>query len=266
VLEFDLPASGFASMALREILKMEMKKETIEIPTPLLELNQKRPAANDLQIKETNDNPCPIKAISEHPVSEIENCGLDSPSTSGLCQASPPRKIKLESGALDEHLSMDSPLGKKVKPVAADKKPKMVKKAACPKKAKAVSKKAPAAATRKQTKKTQVKKEPAANEQPAAITKDSSEELQKNRIIVESSPSMPQLIENECFDETQTKCVKEEPGINRTRSSTFIESCAEEPAEKKIKADPEAKQKEFPSKVSKFKSIIYVDLSSDEEN
>jgi hypothetical protein len=77
---------------------------------------------------------------------------------------------------------------------------------------------------------------------------------------------MPQLIENECFDETQTKCVKEEPGINRTRPSTFIESCAEEPAEKKIKADPEAKQKEFPSKVSKFKSIIYVDLSSDEEN
>ena len=167
-------------------------------------------------------------------------------------------------------LSAEAPkkVGKKVKPVASDKKPKMVKKAACPKKAKAVSKKAPAAATRKQTKKTQVKKEPAANEQPAAITKDSSEELQKNRIIVESSPSnqMPQLIKNECFDETQTKCVKEEPGINRTRSSTFIESCAEEPAEKKIKADPEAKQKEFPSKVSKFKSIIYVDLSSDEEN
>ena len=142
----------------------------------------------------------------------------------------------------------------------------MVKKAACPKKAKAVSKKAPAAATRKQMKETHVKKEPAANERPAAITKDSSEELQKNRIIVESSPSMPQLIENECFDETQTKCVKEEPGINRTRSSSLIESCAEEPAEKKIKADPEAKQKEFPSKVSKFKSIIYVDLSSDEEN
>jgi hypothetical protein len=110
VLEFDLPASGFASMALREILKMEMKKETIEIPTPLLELNQNRPTAIDLQIKETNGNLCPIKTISELPGSEIENSGLDSPSTSGLCQASPPRKIKLESGALDKHLSMDSPL------------------------------------------------------------------------------------------------------------------------------------------------------------
>jgi hypothetical protein len=110
LLEFDLPAFGFASMALREILKMDKNEETLKNPTPLRELNQKRPAANALQIKETNDNPCPIKTISEHPVSEIENCGLDSPSTSGLCQASPPRKIKLESGALDKHLSMDSPL------------------------------------------------------------------------------------------------------------------------------------------------------------
>jgi hypothetical protein len=110
VLEFDLPASGFASMALREILKMEMKKETIEIPTPLLELNQNRPTAIDLQIKETNGDLCPIKTISEHPVSEIENCDLDSPSTSKLCQASSPSKIKLESGALDKHLSMDSPV------------------------------------------------------------------------------------------------------------------------------------------------------------
>ena len=127
-------------------------------------------------------------------------------------------------------------MDKKVKPVAADKKPKMVKKAACPKKAKAVSKKAPAAATRKQTKKTQVKKEPAANEQPAAITKDSSEELQKNRSVLESCTSnqMPQLIKNESLEEPQTKCIKEDPGISRTRSSTFIDSCVEEPAKKKI--------------------------------
>ena len=82
MLEFDLPASGFASMVLREILKMEIKKETIENPTPL----------------------------REHPVSETENCGLDSPSTSGLCQASPPSKIKSEPGALDKHLSMDRPV------------------------------------------------------------------------------------------------------------------------------------------------------------
>jgi hypothetical protein len=110
VLEFDLPAFGFASMALREILKMDKNEETLKNTTPLRELNQKRPAANDLQIKETNDNPCPIKTISEHPVSEIENCDLDSPSTSKLCQASSPSKIKLESGALDKHLLMDSPV------------------------------------------------------------------------------------------------------------------------------------------------------------
>ncbi len=110
MLEFDLPAFGFASMALREILKMDKNEETLKNTTPLRELNQKRPAANDLQIKETNDNPCPIKTISEHPVSEIENCGLDSPSTSGLCQASPTSKIKSEPGTLDKHLSMDRPV------------------------------------------------------------------------------------------------------------------------------------------------------------
>jgi hypothetical protein len=77
---------------------------------PLLELNQNRPTAIDLQIKETNGDLCPIKTISEHPVSEIENCDLDSPSTSKLCQASSPSKIKLESGALDKHLLMDSPV------------------------------------------------------------------------------------------------------------------------------------------------------------
>ena len=110
VLEFDLPAFGFASMALREILKMDKNEETLKNPTPLRELNQKRPAANDQQIKETNDDLCPIKTISEHPVSEIENSGLDSPSTSGLCQASPPSKIKSEPGTLDKHLSMDRPV------------------------------------------------------------------------------------------------------------------------------------------------------------
>jgi hypothetical protein len=70
---------------------------------------------------------------------------------------------------------------------------------------------------------------------------------------------MPQLSVDEILKEPQTKCIKEEPGIRRTRSSTLIESCDEEPAEKKIKADPDAKP-------SNFKSIIYIDLVSDEEN
>ena len=68
------------------------------------------------------------------------------------------------------------------------------------------------------------------------IKLDSSEELQKNRNVAESSLSnpIPQLSVNECLDESQTKCVKEEPGIRRTRSSTLIESCIEEPAKKKF--------------------------------
>jgi hypothetical protein len=147
----------------------------------------------------------------------------------------------------------------------------MVKKDACPKKAKAVSKKTPAAATRKQMKETQVKKEPAANVQPASVTKNSSEELQNNRIIVDCSTSnqMNQLTVNECLKEPLTKYIKQELGIRRTRSSTFIESCDEKPTKKKIKADPDTsdtKQKEFPSKVSNFKSIVHIDLSSDEDD
>nr|CAH0108172.1 unnamed protein product [Daphnia galeata] len=51
------------------------------------------------------------------------------------------------------------------------------------------------------------------------------------------------------------------PDISRTRPST-IKACIEEPLKKKIKADPDAK----PSNLSNFKSIIYIDLSSDEEN
>jgi hypothetical protein len=109
-----------------------------------------------------------------------------------------------------------------------------------------------------------VKKEPAANEQPSTITKHSSEELQTNRVVVERStsnlmPTSPPLSVNESLEEPQTKCIKQEPGISRTRSSTLIESCAEEPAKKKIKADPDAKP-------SNFKSIIYIDLASDEDD
>jgi hypothetical protein len=68
------------------------------------------------------------------------------------------------------------------------------------------------------------------------IKLDSSEELQKNRNVAELSMSnqMPQLSVNESLEEPQTKCIKEDPGISRTRSSTFIESCVEEPAKKKI--------------------------------
>ena len=72
---------------------------------------------------------------------------------------------------------------------------------------------------------------------------------------------MPQLKVNECLNEPQTKYVKQEPGISRTRPST-IKACVEEPLKKKIKTDPDAKT----SNLSNFKSIIYIDLSSNEED
>jgi hypothetical protein len=98
-------------------------------------------------------------------------------------------------------------------------------------------------------------------QQSSKITKDSSEDPLKNRSVAELSLSnqMPQLSVDEILKEPQTKCIKEEPGIRRTRSSTLTESCDEEPAEKKIKTDPDAKP-------SNFKSIIYIDLASDEED
>ena len=97
-------------------------------------------------------------------------------------------------------------------------------------------------ATKKPSKDPQVNKEPEANVRPASITKDSPEELQKNRSFLERSTSnqMSQLSVNEILDEPQTKCIKEEPGIIGTRSSTPIKSCVEEPAKKKIKADLDA--------------------------
>ena len=193
MLEFNLPAISFVSMALREILKVDRDK------TESGTLG-KQPS---------------IDSLVEQPI----------PCPSSTSESIQPKEIPLEKTGTIQNLPP---------------------------------------ATKKPLKETQVKKEPAANERPASNTKDSPEELQKNRSVLEISTSnlMPQLSVNECLQGTQTKCVKEELDIRRTRKSTLIKSCAEEPAEKKIKADPDAK----PSKLSKFKSIIYIDLLSDEED
>ncbi len=215
--------------------------QKIKNQTPLREpfTSQECPAAKD-------DNLC---RINEQPVSEINNSVLHS--------SSPLRKIKLESGTLDKQPSMGSLVEQPIPcpPSTSECQPKEIPLE------KTVTIQNLQPATKKPFEEPQVKKEPAANEQPAAITKDSSEELQKNRSVLELSTSnqMLQLIKNESLEETQTKCVIEEPGIRRTRSSTLIESCTEEPAEKKIKADPDAKP-------SNFKSIIYIDLALDEEH
>jgi hypothetical protein len=196
--------------------------QKIKNQTPLREpfTSQECPAAKD-------DNLC---RIDEQPVSEINNSVLHSPS--------PLRNIKLESGTLDKQPSMDSLVEQPIPcpPSTNECQPKE----SPIEMTDTIQNLQPA--TKKPCEEPQVKKEPAANEQPAAITKDSSEELQKNRSVLESCTSnqMPQLIKNESLEEPQTKCIKEEPGISRTRSSSLIDSCVEEPAIKKIKADTDA--------------------------
>jgi len=111
--------------------------------------------------------------------------------------------------------------------------------------------------------------EPAIFENLPPATRE-TEELQKNQIILElrtCQRSQPTV--NGYLKEPQTNVKKEQPGISQTHSSKFIESC-EEPVEKKIKIDHTTNTEEVsiiqPIKVSKFKSIIYIDLTSDQED
>jgi hypothetical protein len=91
VLEFNLPTFAFASMALREMLKMNI---TNTYEDNQLDRSLKRPlAANEIiinqpQVQKTDENPCRITA--------------PTPETSELCQASQIRKIKLESDTVDK--------------------------------------------------------------------------------------------------------------------------------------------------------------------
>jgi hypothetical protein len=209
--------------------------QKIKNQTPLREpfKSQEFPAAKD-------DNLC---HIDEQPVSEINNSVLHSPS--------PLRKIKLESGTFNKPPSMDSLVEQSI-PCAPSTSESQTKEIPL-EMTETIQNLQPA--TEKSSEDPQVKKEPTANVQPVLITEHSSEELQKNRSVLQRNTlnQMPQMRVNEILEQEE----EEEPCISRTRSSTLIESCVEESAKKKIKADPDAKP-------SKFKSIIYIDLSSEE--
>jgi hypothetical protein len=232
VLEFNLPTFAFASMALREMLKMNIMNShednqldrSLKQPSPL-------PAngiiINQPQIQKTDEKSCRITA----PTPETNNFFLGSraaSATNELSQSSPLRKIKLESDTLDKQPPIISSVEQPT---------------SCPSSNSESQLNLPL-------------------EQPVIIDNlsSSSREKFKNfkvKLEQENFNLMPQLRVNECSKEPQTKCVKEEPVINRTRPSTPIESCVEKPAKKKIKTDPDAKP-------SNFKSIIYIELSSDE--
>jgi hypothetical protein len=111
-----------------------------------------------------------------------------------------------------------------------------------------------------------LKGEPGTSKQ-SAIATDFAEELQKNQIVLQPRTCQkPQPIVNECLKEPHTN-VKVESGICQMHSSTFTESC-EEPEKKKIKLDTDQEEVLIiqSCKCSKFKSIIYVDLISDQED
>ena len=221
-------------MALREMLKMNIMNsyEDNQLDRSLKRLSPlaaKEIIINQPQIEKTDENPCRITA----PTPETNNFSLGSraaSATSELSQTSPLKKIKLESDTVDKQPPINSSVEQPT---------------SCPSSNSESQLNLPL-------------------EQPVIIDNlsSSSREKFKNfkvKLEQENFNQMPQLRINECSKEPQTKCIKEEPGIRRTRSSTLTESCDEEPAEKKIKADPDAKP-------SNFKSIIYIDLVSDEEN
>jgi hypothetical protein len=255
VLEFNLPTFAFASMALREILKMDI---TNTYEDNQLDRSLKRPLAayeiiiKQPQIKKTAENPRRITA----PTPETNNfflCSRAASATSELSQASPLKKINLESDTVDKQPPINSSVEQPTSCPSSNSESQLN----LPLEQTATIENLPSSSPEK-FQKLKVKLEQENFQQSSTITKDSSANPLKNRSVAELSLSnqMPQLSVDEILKEPQTKCIKEEPGIRRTRSSTLIESCAEEPVKKKIKADPDAK----PSKVSNFKSIIYIDL------
>ena len=98
--------------------------------------------------------------------------------------------------------------------------------------------------------------------QPEENTLEMTDTIQNLQPATKKPSEEPQ-VEDEATANVQPALITEhsleEPGISRTRSSTLIESCVDEPAKKKIKTDPDAKP-------SKFKRSIYMYLPSGEED
>lgn len=305
VLEFSLPAFAWGTMALREILKMDMTAELRKsskgfhsTKTKLkkqVRLNkvcpkQKRPsplATNEAvedQIKETKEKSC----MTDPPLSESSKSFLEINQNRLESAASPLSKgktLKPESGTVEKQPSIDNesfeePLQTNriaEKPVASKQLVEQRKnqhQESTSESREFEQKGTPATienqtpATREPFEKPLLKEEPWTSKQSAPIATDFVEELQKNLIVLQPRTcQMSQPIVNECLKEPQTN-VKIESGICQTPSSTFTESC-EEPEKKKIKLDTDQEEEVLiiqSYKGSKFKSIIYIDLISDQED
>ncbi|EFX80697.1 hypothetical protein DAPPUDRAFT_318409 [Daphnia pulex] len=254
---------------------------------------QKRPSplatkeAVEDQIKETKEKSC----MTDPPLSESSKSFLDinknrlESATSPLSKGKTLREIKPESGTVEKQPSMDNesfeePLQTNriaEKPVASKQlveQHKNQNQESTSKSREFELKGTPATienqtpATKEPFEKPLLKEEPGTSKQ-SAIATDLAEELQKNQIVLQPRTCQkPQPIVNEFLKEPQHTNVKVESGICQMHSSTFTESC-EEPEKKKIKLDTDQEEEVLiiqSCKCSKFKSIIYIDLISDQED
>jgi hypothetical protein len=296
VLEFSLPAFAWGTMALREILKMDMTAELRksfsashlvkdnlknqdrlnnvsprqEHPSPLAT----NKALEEPQKKKRKKKPC----IADQPLSETSKSLLDThrnrpeSATSPLSKGKTLREIMPESGTVEKQPSMDNesfeePLRTKriAEKQVADKHSVKQRKN---------QNRSPSTTESRESQLKGITLEPATLDNPPPTTREPLKkpllkQLKKNRIVQEPSTCQkPQPTVNKSLKEPQTN-VKVEPGICQTNSSTFTESC-EEPEKKKTKLDPDQEEEEVliipSSKSTKFKSIMYVDLISEQED
>jgi hypothetical protein len=298
VLEFSLPAFAWGTMALREILKMDMtaelrksskgfhsKKTKLKKQVRLNKVcpRQEHPsplatnkALEEPQKKKRKEKPC----IADQPQSETSKSLLDTHRNRPESAASPLsnghtlREMKLKSSTIEkqpprDNKSFEEPLRTKIiaeKQVANKHSVKQRKN----------QDRSPSTTESRESQLKGITLEPATLDNPPPTTREpfkkpKLKQLKKNRIVLEPSTCQePQPTVNKRLKEPQTN-VKVEPGIFQTHSSTFAESC-EEPEKKKTKLDPDTDQEEeevliIPSsKSTKFKSIMYVDLISEQED
>lgn len=299
VLEFSLPAFAWGTMVLREILKMDMtaelrkstegfrsKKTKLKKQVRLNKVcpRQEHPsplatnkALEEPQKKKRKEKPC----IADQPQSETSKSLLDThrnrpeSAASSLSNGHTLREMKLKSSTIEKQPSRDNesfeePLRTKrfaEKQVANKHSVKQRKN----------QDRSPSTTESRESQLKGITLEPATLDNPPPTTREpfkkpKLKQQKKNRIVLEPSTCQePQPTVNKCLKEPHTN-VKVEPGICQTNSSTFTESC-EEPEKKKTKLDPDTDQEEeeevliIPSsKSTKFKSIMYVDLISEQED